>query len=186
MKTHQHPVNEKQRLSALEELQLFPVIQEDNFDNITQLASFICKTPVSLITLIGKDKQYFKSKVGTELTEADRDISHCTHAILNPEELLEIPDTREDSRFSNNPYTVGNPPILFYAGMPLKASNGSAIGTLCVLDTQPRQLQNDEKIALKALARQVENLFELRRQNLDLNKTKNELKQRNHQLKDFA
>lgn len=177
---------EKQRLLALEELQLFPVVQEDNFDNITQLASFICKTPVSLITLIGKNKQFFKSKIGTDLNEADREISHCTHAILNPEDLLEIPDTRQDSRFTQNPYTVGDPPILFYAGMPIKAANGSALGTLCVLDIKPRQLEADEKAALKSLARQVENLFELRRQNLDLINTKDELKRRNHQLKDFA
>lgn len=186
MKILEQPANEKQRLLALEELQLLPVIQEENFDNITQLASFICKTPVSLITLIGKDKQWFKSKIGTDLTETDRGISHCTHAILNPEELMEIPDTREDSRFSDNPLTVANPPILFYAGMPLKASNGAALGTLCVLDTKPRKLQDDEKVALKALARQVENLFELRRQNLDLKNTKDELKRKNHQLKDFA
>ena len=178
--------NEKQRLLALDELKLLPVIREDNFDNITRLASFICKTPVSLITVLSSDKQYFKASVGTELTEAARNISHCTHAILNPEELLEIPDTREDERFANNPYTTAEQPILFYAGMPIKAPNGAALGTLCVLDTQPRQLQEDERAALKSLAHQVENLLELRRQNLDLKKTKDELKQRNSQLKDFA
>ncbi len=180
------PVNEKSRLSALEKLELLPLTQEDSYDNITKLASFICKVPVSLITLIGDDRQYFKSKVGTDRTEAERNISHCSHAILHPEDLLEINDTREDPRFKNNPYTLSNPPLLFYAGMPLKSFDGSVLGTLCVLDTAPRKLDEEQKIAMKSLARQVENLFELRRQNIDLQKVKEELKRKNNQLKNFA
>lgn len=186
MKIAEQPVNEKQRLLALEELRLFPLVQEDEFDNITRLASFICKAPVSLISLIGKDKQFFKSSIGTDAKEAERNISHCSHAILHPEELMEVSDTRQDSRFANNPYTLGEPPILFYAGMPIKAPNGTALGTLCVLDTQPRQLEEDQRTALISLAKQVESLFELKRQNIDLQKTREQLKKRNTQLKDFA
>jgi K+-sensing histidine kinase KdpD len=180
------PATEEQRLEALEELQLYPVTPEDNFDNITKLASFICKTPVSLITIIGKDKQWMKSATGTDVTEIDRNISHCTHAILEPDNLMEVRDTRNDLRFAENPFTLGQPPILFYAGMPLKAPNGAAMGTLCVLDTQPRSLDEGQKEALKALARQVENLFELRRQNVHLQKVREQLNVRNTQLKDFA
>lgn len=180
------PEDENQRLQALEELQLHPVGQEDNFNNITKLASFICNTPVSLITIIGGEKQWVKSATGTDVKEMERDISHCTHAILDPETLMEVRDTREDSRFADNPFTLSEPPILFYAGMPLKAPNGAAMGTLCVLDTQPRTLDEGQKEALKALARQVENLFELRRQNLHLQKVKEQLNVRNNQLKDFA
>lgn len=180
------PATEEQRLEAIEELQLYPVSPEDNFDNITKLASFICKTPVSLITIIGRDKQWMKSATGTDATEIDRDLSHCTHAILEPDNLTEVRDTRNDLRFAKNPFTLGQPPILFYAGMPLKAPNGAAMGTLCVLDTQPRSLDEGQKEALKALARQVENLFELRRQNVHLQKVKEQLNVRNTQLKDFA
>ncbi|MCM4160337.1 GAF domain-containing sensor histidine kinase [Antarcticibacterium flavum] len=180
------PENESLRLQTLDELQLYPVTPEDNFDNITKLASFICKTPVSLITIIGQDKQWMKSATGTNVSEIDRDISHCTHAILEPGNLMEVRDTRKDMRFAENPFTTGQPPILFYAGMPLKAPNGAAMGTLCVLDTEPRTLDDGQKEALKALAKQVENLFELRRQNLHLQQVREQLNVRNTQLKDFA
>ncbi|CAM4135829.1 GAF domain-containing sensor histidine kinase [Gillisia limnaea] len=180
------PHTEKKRLAALEELQLLHTDPEENYDDITKLASYICNVPVSLITLIGKEQQWFKSKVGTDLNSAPRAISHCSHAILNPKELMEVKDTREDLRFENNPYTVADPKILFYAGMPLKSFNGNAIGTLCVLDTKPNSLNDDQKSALKALARQVENLFELRRHNLKLENVTKVLKEKNSQLKDFA
>ncbi len=181
------PPNEKIRLSALKELKLFNTEPEQNFDNITKLASFICKMPVSLITLIGKKKMWFKSKVGTDLCESDKDITHCAHAILDPDELMEVKDTRKDLRFADNPYTTDpNTPIVFYAGMPLKAPNGNVLGTLCVMDTKPNSLDNGQKEALKALAKQVENLFELHQKNLNLEKTRKKLKTRNGQLKDFA
>ena len=180
------PSNEKKRLSALKDLKIFNTGPEQNYDNITKLASFICKVPVSLITLIGKEKQWFKSKVGTDICEANRDISHCSHTILQPDELMEVKDMRADPRFVDNPYTTGETPILFYAGMPLKAHNGTVVGTLCVMDTKPNSLDTVQKDALKALANQVENLFELRRKNLHLEKTRIKLKTRNAQLKDFA
>ncbi len=180
------PVNEKSRLSTLDKLQLFESGPEENYDNITKLASMICGTPVSLITLIGEDRQWFKSKIGTDINEAPREITHCSHAILNPEDLMEVQDTREDERFSDNPYTTGTPQILFYAGMPLKAYNGDVLGTLCVLDVKPNVLNQEQKESLKALANQVENLFELRRHNLELEKTTVELKEKNSQLKNFA
>src|SRR5690606_2945439 len=160
------PVNEKTRLSTLEKLNLINSCPEENYDNITKLASFVCGTPVSLITIIGENTQEYKSKVGTELTEGPRKISHCAHAILNPDELMEVQDTREDERFFDNPYTTEDPKILFYAGMPLKAYNGAVMGTLCVLDVKPRKLSEEQINALQALAKQVENLFELRRHNL--------------------
>ncbi len=180
------PVNEKSRLITLEKLQLLNIKEDENYNNITRLASFICETPVSLVTLIGEKKQYFLSKVGTAIEEAPRDISHCSHTILKPDELMEVKDTREDERFADSPYTIADPKILFYAGMPLKAYNGQVLGTLCVLDTKPNQLSEEKKIALKALAKQVETLFELRRHNLKLEKASIELKNKNIQLKEFA
>ena len=186
MKYPERPADEISRLAALEELQLLNSDPEDNYDDITRLASFICNVPVSLITLIGEEKQWFKSKVGTDITEGPREISHCAHALLNPTELMEVKDTREDSRFADNPYTTADPQILFYAGMPIRSYNGKALGTLCVLDTKPNALTPEQKIALKSLARQVENLFELRRHNLKLEQTSRALKEKNNQLKDFA
>lgn len=180
------PVNEKTRLSTLQKLQLLNSGSEESYDNITKLASFICNTPVSLISVIGESTQWFKSKIGTELTEGPREISHCAHAILNPDELMEVSDTREDERFFDNPYTIEDPRILFYAGMPLKAYNGAVMGTLCVLDVEPRVLSDEQKTALQALAKQVENLFELKRHNLQLEKATLELQERNDQLKNFA
>ena len=180
------PVNEKNRLLTLESLELLNSTSEENYDNITKLASFICDTPVSLITLIGESTQWFKSKVGTDLDEAPRKLSHCAHAILNPDELMEVPDTSKDERFFDNPYTTEDPKILFYAGMPLKAYNGAVLGTLCVLDVQPKVLNDEQKVALQSLAKQVENLFELRRHNLQLEKATKELQSRNEQLKNFA
>ncbi len=180
------PKGEKKRLAALEELQLLHTDSEENYDDITKLASYICDVPVSLITLIGENQQWFKSKVGTDLTSAPRAISHCSYAILNPKELMEVKDTREDLRFKNNPYTLEDPKILFYAGMPLKSFNGNALGTLCVLDTKPNSLTEDQKSALIALAKQVENLFDLRRHNLKLEKVTKVLVEKNGQLKDFA
>ncbi len=186
MKHPDLPDNEKARLLTLEKLQLLHSGSEENYDNITKLASFICDTPVSLITLIGESTQWFKSKIGTELLEGPRKISHCAHAILKPNELMEVQDTREDERFFDNPYTTQDPKILFYAGMPLKAYNGVVLGTLCVLDVKPRVLSDVQKEALQSLAKQVENLFELRRHNLQLEKTSFELQERNEQLKNFA
>lgn len=182
----ERPANEVTRIRTLENLHLLHSHPEESYDNITKLASFICETPVSLITLVADEKQWFKSKYGTEVTESPRDITHCSHAILNPDELMEVPDTRNDARFSDNPFTTGNPQILFYAGMPLKAHNGTVMGTLCVLDTKPNFLTLEKKEALRALAKQVENLFELRRHNLKLEKASKELREKNTQLKDFA
>ena len=181
------PPDEKKRLSALENLKLFNTKPEQNFDNITKLASFICNMPVSLITLLGEKKQWFKSKVGTDLCETDKDISFCSHAILHPKELMEVKDSRKDLRFVDNPLSTDPiTPFIFYAGMPLIASNGAALGTLCVMDTKPNSLNNKQKEALKALAKQVESLFELHQKNLNLEKTRKKLKTSNGQLKEFA
>lgn len=186
MEIAKRPENESGRLSALEELQLLDPTPEENYDDITRLASFICKVPVSFISLIGKDKQLFKSRIGTDIKEAPRNISHCSHAILNPAELMEVPDTRLDKRFKDNPYTFANPAILFYAGMPLKDHKGLPLGTLCVLDTKPNELTEDQRSALKSLAKQVENLFEIRRKNIELAKASELLTRKNLQLKEFA
>ncbi|WBL23754.1 sensor histidine kinase [Zunongwangia sp. HRR-M8] len=182
------PLNEKERLSSLNSIELLKGVSEEEFDNITQLASYICKTPISLITLVETEKNWYKSNHGgPSITESERRLSHCAHAILEPGDLMEVQDLREDLRFKDNPFTSSpESPILYYAGMPLLDNNGYALGTLCVLDTKINKLDEDQKMALKALAKQVEKLFELRRKNLYLEKIKQELDDHNSLLKDFA
>jgi len=182
------PINEKERLNALSAIELLQGVSEEEFDNITQLASYICKTPISLITLVEDEKNWFKSNHGgPPITETERKYSHCGHAILEPGNVMEVKDTRQDKRFCDNPFTT-NPdlPILYYAGMPLLDNDGFAIGTLCVLDTKINRLSDEQKTALKNLAKQVEKLFELRRKNLHLEKVKKQLDDHNSLLKDFA
>ncbi|WP_037314099.1 ATP-binding protein [Salegentibacter sp. Hel_I_6] len=181
------PENEIQRLKALQEANILYSPTEEEFDNITQLASFICKTPVSLISLVGEHEQWFKSKYGTDLCTSDRDISFCSHAILEPDELMEIKDTRLDNRFEDNPFVIAEKdPIIYYAGMPLKDYNNMVLGTLCVIDTKPNQLDSDQKNALKSLAKQVEILLELKRKNDYLESIKKQLNEHNVMLKNFA
>ncbi|WP_026838384.1 sensor histidine kinase [Gillisia sp. JM1] len=180
------PENEISRITSLHDLQILNSEPEEKYDNIAQLASYICDVPVSLITLLAEDKNWFKAKSGTDMCDSDRNISFCSHAILQPDELMEIPDTLLDARFANNPLVTTGSKIRFYAGMPIRSNIGEAVGTLCLLDTEPHSLNEKQKTALIALARQVESLFELRRQNIALKKVKKELGTKNNLLKEFA
>ncbi|MEH6407404.1 MAG: GAF domain-containing sensor histidine kinase [Leeuwenhoekiella sp.] len=179
--------DETGRLMALQELEILDSQPEASYDSITKLASFICNVPVALITLINEDQQWFKSKVGFDICGTDRDVSFCAHAILNPSEFLEVKDSTKDERFKDNPLTkTGNIPVIFYAGVPLLSHNGQPLGSLCVIDSKPNSLTPEQKDALKHLALQVENLFELRRSNLNLNKAHKQLQSKNTQLSKFA
>jgi signal transduction histidine kinase len=178
--------NESLRIASLNKLQIINSEPEANYNNIAELASYICDVPISLITLIADDKQWFKAKFGTDLCGTDIDIAFCSHAILEPDKLMVVKDTLLDSRFVDNPLVTSDINIRFYAGMPLLSSEGFPLGTLCVIDNKPHTLNDKQKNALKALANQVENLFELRRQNLELEKIKKDLNIKNNQLKEFA
>ncbi|MFD1095772.1 sensor histidine kinase [Salegentibacter chungangensis] len=181
------PLYERKRLRSLKKTYLLNTPAESKFDSITKLASYICKTPIALITLVDDTKQWFKSKIGTEICDTDRNISFCGHAILEPKDLMEVQDTRLDPRFKNNPLTRSQKdPILFYAGVPLLDSDGMPLGTLCVLDTKVNKLDKGQKEALKDLGKQVESLFELHRKNHHLEKAEKELHIHNTLLKNFA
>ena len=181
------PLQELKRLSSLKDTNILNTAPEAEFDNIAKLASYICKTPISLISLISENKQWFKSKVGTTICDAGREVSFCGHTILEPEQLMEVKDTRKDERFKDNPFAhTQDDPILFYAGVPLLDFDGLALGTLCVLDTKVNKLDHSQKEALKALGKQVEMLLELHRKNNHLEQVKKELNLHNKLLKNFA
>lgn len=157
------PLNEPSRLLALQSYEIMDSGQELRYDDITLLASRICRTPMALITLINEDRQWFKSKVGLAGTETPRELAFCAHAIVEPDKVLTVVDARVDDRFSANPVVTGDPYVRFYAGAPLVSADGHALGTLCVIDREPRHLEPEQKDALLALSRQVMALLEERR-----------------------
>jgi anti-sigma regulatory factor (Ser/Thr protein kinase) len=161
------PTNEASRLAALRSYRILDTDPEPAFDDLALLASHVCGTPIALITLIDEDRQWFKSRVGVSATETSRSISFCTHAIQQ-RDLFVVPDTRGDARFRENPLVVGEPHIRFYAGAPLVTPEGHALGTLCVLDSVPRTLSDDQKRALETLKQQAEAQLELRRNLIEL------------------
>ncbi len=154
--------DEAERMEALLSYDVLDTPHEPVFQAITRLAAAITGSPIALISLIDKDRQWFKANWGLETRETPRDIAFCSHAI-HSDQLLEIPDTLKDQRFFDNPLVQGNPNIRFYAGHPLETDTGYKLGTLCVIDRKPKQLSDDQKNALKELSTVVMRLFEAHR-----------------------
>jgi PAS domain S-box-containing protein len=156
------PNNESARVNALYQLNILDTLPEPAFDDLTHLAAYICQTPVALVSLVDGDRLWFKSKVGLDVSEISRDATFCAQAILQTD-LLVVNDAQQDERFANSPLVVAAPSVRFYAGAPLITPEGYGLGTLCVLDYQPRQLNSAQLEALRALSRQVMAQLELRR-----------------------
>lgn len=154
---------EEPRIEALRSLDLLDTEHEEEFDELVQLASEICNTPISLVSLVDSDRQWFKARVGTDLQETARDYSFCAHA-LGQADVFIVEDATHDPRFCENPLVTGETNIRFYAGVPLHTSSDLAVGTLCVIDTKPRSLSAEQQNALRILARQVRARLELRAQ----------------------
>lgn len=185
MKKPVPPINEQERLKALRSYELLDTLPEEAYDTITKLASYICDTPISLVTLLDADRNFLKSRLGIEFSESPRDISFCGHAILTENPIFIVEDARVDERFQDNPL-VKDFKAIFYAGVPLKTKDGYALGTLCVYDHKPRTLDEKQQEALLGLAKQVILLFEARKRNIELQKSQQETTARNNRLEDFA
>src|ERR1700678_2246605 len=161
------PENEAARLEVLRRYAILDTFPEQDFDDLARLAALICGAPIALVSLVDRDRQWFKSKVGLTEDETSRDVSICAHAILKTDVMV-VPDTLEDGRFRENELVTGAPHIRFYAGAPLSTENGHALGTLCVMDRVPRTLTDAQKDALRSLSRLVVAQMELRRSVSDL------------------
>ncbi|NJK34407.1 MAG: GAF domain-containing sensor histidine kinase [Oscillatoriales cyanobacterium SM2_2_1] len=156
------PKNEAQRQQALERYDILDTSFEEIYTEIVELAAEVCQTPMALISLIDRDRQWFKAAFGLDSRETPREYAFCAHAILHPDHTLIVPDAALDHHFADNPLVLGAPHIRFYAGVPLITTDGYALGTLCTLDTVPRTLSPTQERSLRTLARQVMNQLELR------------------------
>jgi hypothetical protein len=152
--------DEAARQRELDSYRAVDSLPDAAYDDIVSLASQICGAPIALVSLIDRDRQWFKARLGFEQRETRRDEAFCNQAILAPESLMEIPDARHDPRFAENPFVTGDASIRFYAGMPLVTLGGAAIGTVCVLDREPRTLTDAQRSALASLARLTMHLLE--------------------------
>ena len=156
------PIDESERLAALEHLSVLDSPPEPGFDDIVQLATQLCSTPIGLVSLVDRERQWFKACVGLDVSQTHRDLAFCAHAILKPDAVMIVHDTHVDPRFMSSPLVLGPPYIRFYAGAPIISRQGLALGTVCVIDTVPRTLDAAQCSALQALARQTAAQLELR------------------------
>jgi GAF domain-containing protein len=155
-------VDEKARVAALDAYSIMDTLPEQLYDDVTALASLVCGTPISLVSLVDTDRQWFKSTVGTDMKETPRSVSFCAHTLSTARTLI-VKDAQLDPRFMDNPAVTGAPGIRFYAGAPIVEPSGHVLGTVCVIDTEPRTLSPIQTAALEALARHTMALMEMRR-----------------------
>jgi signal transduction histidine kinase len=178
--------NDHRRAEELKKYSILDTLPEEDYDNITRIASQICNTKVSLISLLDENRQWFKSHHGTDLKETPIEHSFCRHAIKDKDEMYIVTDARVDEEFKNNPLVKGETNIVFYAGVPLTSEKGIPLGTLCVIDETPKKLSDCQISTLKGLAKQVINLLKLRKNQVELENSMRSLKSKNEELERFA
>lgn len=161
-------LEESERQRALDAYHLVDSFPEAAYDDIVRLATLLCGVPIAIVSLIDRDRQWFKASAGLPMSQTSRDVAFCDHAIRLPDELMHVADASADPRFQSNPLVTGDMGIRFYAGMPLVTPGGAPIGTVCVLDRQPRVLDPSQREALAALSRLAMNLIEARHRQREL------------------
>jgi GAF domain-containing protein len=165
-----HPSNESERLAALASYQILDTDAEQDFDDLIRIATHVCEAPVATVTLIDRERQWHKARIGVAVAETSRDVAICAHTILQDRTLI-VPDLREDERFRDSPFVEGEPGVRFYAGVPLVTADGFILGTICVMDLEARAaepLTSAQVACLEALARQTVRLMEVRRTSVEL------------------
>ncbi|AIY13663.1 sensor histidine kinase [Cellulophaga baltica] len=177
---------EEKRLAELQSYNILDSLPEEDYDNLSKIASEICGTPISMITLVDENRQWFKSSYGVDIKETPREISFCGHTINHSGDVFIVPDTRKDERFFDNPMVTGESNVVFYAGVPLMTANNLPIGSLCVIDHEPKTLNKSQIESLQALSNQVMKLIELRRNELLLQQALVNQKEKNTELERFA
>lgn len=169
-------------LEDLEQYQVLDTLPERDYDDLTALAARLLDAPISLMTFLARDRQWFKSKRGTDVEGSPREESFCAWAVLDPREVMLVEDASTDERFRDNGFVTNAPFIRFYAGAPMVNRAGRPLGTVCVLDVKPRRLDDEERACLQALARQATNLLELRRSVIELEHERDALRSANEDL----
>ncbi|MFN6569088.1 GAF domain-containing protein [Dendronalium sp. ChiSLP03b] len=182
MKAGFNSYNEAERLAALREYQILDTEPEEAYDNLARLAAFICGTSIALVNLIAEDRQWFKAKLGLEVSEMPRNVG-LSYLCLERRDIVVVPDTLADEKLAANPVVTDYPHVRFYAGVPLITPKGDIVGTLCVIDQTPRELNQKQMDALQALSRQVISQMELRRNLAEVSRFAEELKQTETELK---
>lgn len=180
------PDNESDRLREVYKYKLTEKLSDENLESVLEIASEICKMPISLISIVDENRQFFQVKKGLDASETPRDISFCGHAINKPDELMIVPDATKDIRFMDNPLVTDSPFIKFYAGIPILSPDEFPLGTLCVIDDKPNTLTENQQIALKHLGKQVTLILELKRKNELLKSSEERLKLQANDMEDYA
>jgi GAF domain-containing protein len=155
LKTPELPAEEQARLKSLRSLNILDTPREERFDRLTRVAKRMFNVPIAVVSLIDENRQWFKSCIGLTVNETPRDISFCGHTILG-DDIFIIPDASKDERFADNPLVVNEPNIRFYAGCPLKDSQGRKMGTLCIIDKLPRNFSDEDKESFRDIASMAE------------------------------
>lgn len=186
MKPPKELEKEIERLKELASYSILDTLTEDDYDNLTKIASEICKTPISLISFLDEKRIWFKSHHGLDVNETQKEYAFCAHAIHKPNEIFIVEDSRKDERFYDNPLVIGDPKVVFYAGIPLVSDNGLPLGTLCVIDHEPKVLNEKQLQSLTALSTQVMVLLRLRKKKIKLEKALSDLEEKNKSLEKFA